>query len=92
MVEDVVEDKEERGNVVAFFLYLFALSKGTITDNSSSLSSSFDDSFLSVLNFFSAMAFLEFITRVLFVIIAVVHGENVESVGDEYLPPSDSGS
>jgi hypothetical protein len=45
-----------------------------------------------VLYFFSAMAFLGCNCCVLLVSIAVVQGENVLSVGDEYLPPNERGN
>ena len=93
-------EEDDAGNALAF-VYLFLRCNGMITDNSST-SWVFCVSFVSfvpldissclVLYFFSAMAFLGCSCCVLLVSIAVVQGENVLSVGDEYLPPNERGN
>ena len=84
-------------------LYLLAPGSGIITDMSSSsclwcdavaVSASlfFSSPILAAAKLLCAKAFRGFILRSLFVIIAVVTGEKVESVGEEYRPPRESGS
>lgn len=95
-LEDKLGREEDDEDIAVAFVYLFLRCNGMITDKSSVFCVSVVPLDISscclVLYFFSAMAFLGCNCCVLLVSIAVVQGENVLSVGDEYLPPNERGN